>query len=139
MSSGVSRRQAREIAFQFIYGNFTATSTAQAVIHDDFKRFCHSFELGADEFAWELVSGVGSHIPSLDEALSKNSTNWRLERMPKVDLSILRLALFEILHRQDIPKTVAINEAVELAKKFGSEDSPGFVNGILDKFEKSEA
>jgi N utilization substance protein B len=64
------------------------------------------------------------------------STNWRLDRMSRVDLTILRLAAQEILFRADIPKSVSINEAVELAKRFGAEDSPAFVNGLLDKIAK---
>jgi N utilization substance protein B len=84
-----------------------------------------------------VALGVFTHTAELDSAIESHSKNWRLERMPRVDLSILRLAAFEILHRTDIPKTVAINEAVELAKRFGTENSGAFINGILDKFEKT--
>ena len=136
----IARRQAREIAFQFLYGNLPdAGKPHKAFTHTDFELFFKNFtpEYGEpDEFAWELVEGAGKNMPTLDEAISKLSTNWRIERMPRVDLTILRLASFEILHRPDVPKTVSINEAVELAKSYGSEDSAAFVNGILDKITK---
>lgn len=132
------RRLAREVAFQYLYGHLPEpTSKAPVLLPSDFDEFCKNFEQKPEEFAWELVEGTGKNLPALDEAITKTSTNWRIERMSKVDLTILRLAAFEILYRPDIPKTVSINEAVELAKRFGAEDSAGFVNGLLDKFNKA--
>ena len=80
-----------------------------------------------------LVRGVCAHRVELDEILSRLSQNWRVERLARVDRNVLRLALFELAHCQaDVPARVAINEAVELAKRFGSEEAPAFVNGLLD-------
>lgn len=135
-TSSNSRRQAREVAFQYLYGHLPEKSVETSFSRPDFEAFCSNFTVTIDEFAWEIVSGTGKNVPTIDEAISRLSTNWRLERMPRVDLTILRLAAFEIIHRGDIPKTVAINEAVELAKRFGAEDSASFVNGILDKLDK---
>jgi N utilization substance protein B len=138
----VPRREARESVFQFLYGTLPfpgGTGNPEGAIapsRRDFDAFCESFVRHSDDFGWELASGAGQNFPAIDETISKLSTNWRLERMPRIDLTILRLSGYEILFRPDIPKTVSINEAVELAKKFGAEDSPSFVNGILDKIEK---
>lgn len=131
---GVTRRQSRETAFQFLYGYLPSTSEAPLLFSQiEFEKFCVNFNLPHDEFSWELAFGTGKEIQALDLKITSLSTNWRLERMPRVDRTILRLSAYEILFRTDIPKTVAINEAVELAKRFGEIDSPGFVNGILDK------
>jgi N utilization substance protein B len=137
MTGGLSRRQAREACFQFLYGHLPAPGAAATdPSESDFRHFCGNFGTAFDEFAWELASGTGQRLPAIDEQITKLSTNWRLERMSRVDLTILRLASFEILYRPDIPKNVSINEAVELAKRFGAEDSPAFVNGVLDKLVK---
>lgn len=85
------------------------------------------------DFAAELVKGVTENRSAIDELLTAKSKNWSLVRMARVDLCILRIAIFELLYRNDIPKNVTINEAIEVAKKFGTEDSPSFVNGILDE------
>jgi N utilization substance protein B len=79
-----------------------------------------------------LVRGVTEHRAAIDERLSQLSRNWRLERIARVERNILRLALFELEHRDDIPARVTLNEAIELAKKFGAADASAFVNGILD-------
>ena len=133
-----TRRQARELAFQFLYGHLPEAGSAVVTFrHTEFDLFCDNFTEKPDEFAWELIEGTGKNIPTLDETIGKLSTNWRLERMPRVDLTIIRLAAYEIMHRTDIPKTVSINEAIELAKRFGAEDSAAFVNGLLDKLPKA--
>lgn len=72
-------------------------------------------------------------LPAIDEKLDEVSSGWKISRMGKVDLTILRLAVYEMLYDEDIPEKVAINEAVELCKKFGGDDSPAFVNGVLGK------
>lgn len=146
----LSRREAREMAFQFLFGHLPEGVASQLPSpvrdkaiefkHTEYELFWRNFsshqQSEPDEFAWELAEGTGKKLPELDATIGKLSTNWRIERMPRVDLIIIRLAAFEILHRSDIPKTVSINEAVELAKKFGSEDSAAFVNGLLDKLVK---
>ena len=90
-------------------------------------------------FARELVTGVCEHRDSIDEQINANSHHWRLDRMARVDRNVLRLAIYELLHRVDTPKKVILNEAIELAKEYGSEESSAFVNGILDKIAQGVA
>jgi transcription antitermination protein NusB len=84
-------------------------------------------------FADPLIQGVIAHRDECDEVIRKHAKNWDLHRMATVDRNILRLAIYEMLHRDDIPPVVSINEAVDIAKKFSTQDSGKFVNGILDK------
>lgn len=88
-------------------------------------------------FAWDLVEGVWTHSAALDEIITKFSRNWRVDRMGRIELTILRLGIFEMLYRADIPPKVAINEALELAKEFGEESARSFINGILDATSKA--
>ena len=88
-------------------------------------------------FAWDLVLGVWQTRSELDKLIESHSNHWKIERIARIELTILRLALYEMLHRPDIPVKVAINEAVELAKQFGDDNSRGFVNGILDAAAKA--
>lgn len=83
-------------------------------------------------FAWELVEGVWKHAADLDRTIARFSQNWRVDRLGKIELTLLRLALFEMLHRPDVPPKVALNEALELATRFGDDKARRFVNGILD-------
>jgi N utilization substance protein B len=92
-----------------------------------------------DEFCRELVTGVESHLPEIDDTIGTVSENWSVSRMPLVDRNILRLATYEVLFEDDVPASVAINEAVELAKVFGGEDSSKFVNGVLGKIAERHA
>ena len=125
------RRRSRELAIKVLFHlEFSNDDPAGA-----FELICNNF--GAPEeikaFSQELVEGVCAHREEVDELLSKASQHWRLERIAKVDRTILRMALYELLYRVDIPPKVAINEAVDLGKKFSSEESGAFINGILDK------
>ena len=84
-------------------------------------------------FADPLIRGTVEHLTELDATIAKHAKNWELHRFAAVDRNILRLAIFEMLYRDDIPPVVSINEAVDIAKKFSTQDSGKFVNGILDK------
>ena len=88
-------------------------------------------------YASSLFQGTVEHQDEIDLLIRSKAEHWRLERMPAVDRNILRLAVYEFLHQQDVPKLVVINEAIELAKRFGAEDSGRFVNGLLDGLLKS--
>ena len=90
-------------------------------------------ELGTRLFADRLIRGVLENRPTLDKSIQEHAENWDLNRMAVVDRNILRLAVYEMLYRDDIPPIVSINEAVDVAKKYSTEDSGKFVNGILDK------
>jgi N utilization substance protein B len=108
--------------------------TADAALAEEvFQSVCENFELpeGARVFAKELVTGVTAEKPGLDAQIARHAQRWRISRMAAVDRNVLRLGAFELLH-SDAPSAVVIDEAVELARRFGGERSPGFVNGILD-------
>jgi N utilization substance protein B len=90
-------------------------------------------EAQADQFALEIVSGVRDHLAEIDQLIETHSTNWRIDRMHRIDRNVLRIGIFELKYRQDIPRKVTINEAVELGKTFGNEASSAFINGLLDR------
>jgi N utilization substance protein B len=90
------------------------------------------------DYSEKLIGGVKEHQIQIDETIQKFSINWKINRMSHVDRNIIRLSIFEMTHLQeDVPKNASINEAIEIAKKFGSEDSSHFINGILDQISKS--
>jgi transcription antitermination protein NusB len=91
------------------------------------------------DYAREIVEGVHGNLPRLDAAISASARDWALDRMPPVDRTILRLATYELLCRDDVPVAVAIDEAVELAKSLSSDDSPAFVNGVLARVKEQRA
>ena len=90
------------------------------------------------EFSDFLIEGTSKNKDSIDSLISKYATNWQIKRMPPIDRNILRLATFELLFDEEIPPKVSINEAIEMAKRYGDKDSGKFVNGVLDKINKSE-
>ncbi len=122
---------------QVLYGLDVAGVRESAKAPWAVDTFHESFELGMDErsisFAHELVAGVLTHLSELDDVIQSASRNWRVERMARVDRNILRLTTYELQHCSSVPVKVAINEAVEAAKRFGAQDAPAFVNGILDR------
>ena len=130
--SHTRRTKARERALQALYQiDVAATDLDEAL-----ARFWPSFEPVEREVragAEELVRGVALHRREIDEVIEQVSTNWRMDRMAKVDRNVLRLAVFELRWRLDVPVKVCINEAIELGKKYGSENSASFVNGVLDR------
>jgi len=136
------RRRARRRAFQVLYGFGFEPPVNDRALKKAVEEAPEDSDLGetpesAGAYVLELVSGVWNGRDELDKLVQENSQNWKVNRIAKVELTILRLALFEILHVEDIPLRVAINEAVELAKEFGDENSPAFVNGILDAVAKA--
>jgi N utilization substance protein B len=92
----------------------------------------------ATPFTRELVEGAGEHRPELDQLIERHASGWSLDRIAPVERNILRVALYELLHRPDVPDEVAIDEAVEAAKELCSADAPGFVNGILGTVQREE-
>jgi N utilization substance protein B len=150
------RREARERAVQFLFQHdlnppealdsaldqFWQTQRAAAIAEEKgAATWGQSVELpppSAEEasvrlFADPLIRGTVEHLTELDATIAKHAKNWELHRFAAVDRNILRLAIFEMLYRDDIPPVVSINEAVDIAKKFSTQDSGKFVNGILDK------
>jgi len=126
-----SRRRGRELAVQTLYAMELNPSDGQSSVQQFSEDPRSDFD--AIDFAEDLVNGVVTNLSVIDRAIEEKSKNWSKARMPKVDLSILRMATYELLLRNDIPKNVTINEAIEVAKKFGTEESPAFINGILDE------
>jgi N utilization substance protein B len=132
---GYSRSRCREWALQFLYqGEFGGPARPEAL-----ELFWHHFQAEGTPPAYllDLVEGVTSHLEELDVFIVRYSEHWRLERMTIVDRNLLRVAVYELLYQPDIPPKVVINEAVEMAKRYGSEASGGFVNGILDQVRMS--
>lgn len=125
------RRKGRESALQMLYQMDLSGVPADAVPRLYWDNLAASVE--GEEFANELVAGVAREDVRIDETIRRVSENWRVERMARVDLSILRLGTYELIAMGDVPRRVTLNEAVELAKRFGHENSASFVNGVLDR------
>jgi N utilization substance protein B len=125
------RREGRELALQALY-SMDINQLDMRTTLQTFRENVRATGL-VRSFAEELVAGVTGKREEIDRLIEEKSKNWAISRMGKVDLNILRLAAYELCYRSDIPKNVTINEAIEVAKKFGTEESPAFVNGILDE------
>jgi N utilization substance protein B len=126
-----TRRKGRELAVQALYQiEITGDTSAGAV-----ELFLSHFEgnAAAKEFARRLVSGVVSQRAEVDRRIAQSTENWKLGRLAKVDLVLLRMATYELIFCPDIPANVSLDEAVEIAKRFGTGDSPAFINGVLDQ------
>jgi len=134
------RTRARELALQFLY-----QVDVQGVEHRaeldaflDVELRGKQGAVDAKVFARELVDGVLAHRDHLDHLLHKAATNWEIQRMAAVDRNALRIGCYELLYADDIPMKVAINEAIELSKRYSTEASGAFVNGILDRIRKDQ-
>lgn len=135
------RRRARECAVQALYqidlmhGAVDVGDGVEQELNLFWSHFTPEEEASPElaSFAEKLVRGVVDEAAAIDESLQRFSQNWRLERMSRVDRNVLRLAVFEMLYADDVPRRVAMNEAIELGKKFGTEESSAFINGILDR------
>jgi N utilization substance protein B len=128
----MNRIQQREQAFFLIFQNqFKANADVDSVsLYNE-----NVEEVG--EYAKELYEGVTKNTDEIDEIISSFSNGWKLNRIPKVNLSILRLAIYEIKYIESVPRSVAINEAVELAKKYSGKEDASFINGILGSYVRS--
>lgn len=133
----MKRRRAREYALQIL---FQLDVTNNEFSNDLFEDFWENIKEDEDikQFSKALVIGTTKNIEKIDEIIKKTTEHWSIERMAIVDRSILRTAVYELLYRSDIPPTVIINEAIEISKKYSTEDSASFINGILDKIQKSK-
>jgi transcription antitermination protein NusB len=117
------RSESRERALTLLYEAEAKTQTGEATLE--------ALPVAADDMATKLVQGVDSHRAEIDALIRKYSRTWTLERMPVIDRSVLRIAIFELLASPDVPTAVVLDEAVELAKSYGTDDSGKFVNGML--------
>lgn len=149
MSKGI-RRRGRELALKIIYSLQDQNATIESILDDFWSNFRFNedalgepLEDGGESipaevrlFAEGLVQGVIEHLETVDEVLEASSTNWALDRMARVDISLLRLAAYELMFRPDVPTSAVINEAIEIGKRYGTKETPAFVNGILDKISR---
>lgn len=130
------RRQGREAALQFLFSHDQNPDVGlQDPEFEQFWNLRHAKPKVRD-FATDLLRGLVPRLAEIDERISDATDHYALDRLATVDRCLLRLAVFEILYRDDIPTPVSINEAVEISKDFGTEESPRFVNGVLDRVSK---
>lgn len=132
------RRDGREAAVQYLYGN---DIQGEIDFSDETLEAFWGLRLAraaAQDFATTIIGGVRDHLSEVDESIRTTLENFAFHRLTPVDRNILRVGAYEVLFAPDIPWQVAINEAVEIAKRYGSEESPGFINGILDTIQKKQ-
>ena len=125
-----ARRKARELALQMLYQHDLSGNAADAIIgtFEDLQKS----KANTREFAVRIFRGTIENLAQIDQMIVAQADNWRLERMAVVDRNIIRISVYEFLHESDTPKLVIIDEAIEIAKKFGTQKSSQFINGILD-------
>jgi N utilization substance protein B len=130
-----TRRKARELAVQILY----QADLAKGDLDEAIRLFWEHFPVESEvrEFCQQLVLGTLDRLPPIDELLGEASEHWSLGRMSVVDRNILRLATHELLDRPDIPPSVSINEAIEIAKKYSTPDAAVFINGVLDRVKRT--
>ena len=131
-----TRRKSRELALQALYQGELAGQEKRL----DFEEFCAHFQVNKKSipYAKKLLVGIQEKGDQLNQLISRYAENWRLERMSVIDRNILRLAVYEMYFLDDVPTSVAINEAVEIAKRYSTDDSGPFINGILDTMSREE-
>ena len=134
------RREGREAAVQFLFQDDLNKTEAGGLPRalEEFWTLRESAPR-TRQFAGELINGVLEHREAIDERIKRVTANYELHRIAPVDRNILRVAIYEMLYTGDVPPVVCINEAIEIAKRFGSEDSGRFVNGILDRLKEEAA
>jgi N utilization substance protein B len=126
------RRAGRVAALQYL---FAWSINPPANLANDLQAFFETQENPRETYSYgeEIIHGVIEHIADLDARIKGLAHNWEFERIAKIDLAILRLAMFEMLYRKDVPPVVSINEAIDLSKQFSNADAKRFINGILDR------
>jgi len=125
-----ARRKARELALQMLFQHDMSGNTPEMII-TTFEELQKS-KPNTREFATKIFTGTVENIASIDDMIQAQAENWRLSRMAAVDRNIIRMSVYEFLHEDDTPKLVIIDEAIEIAKKYGTQKSSQFINGILD-------
>jgi N utilization substance protein B len=125
-----ARRKARELALQMLFQHDMSGNGPEQII-DTFEELQKS-KPNTREFATKIFKGTVANIAAIDDMIQNQAENWRLSRMAAVDRNIIRMSVYEFLHEDDTPKLVVIDEAIEIAKKYGTQKSSQFINGILD-------
>ena len=131
------RRKARQFAVQFLYGLDLNREEREESLRSFWN--ANRTSPAIREFAAELINGTLDHLDTIDQKIEEHSRNWKMGRIALVDKNILRIAVYELIFREDIPAAVSIDEAVEIARYFGTPDSGRFVNGILDNIQKESS
>ena len=126
----MNRRQAREQAFRFVFESEFRNDNAEDII--EMAKLYREEDI--DDFSREVLIGIKENENVIEEYIEKNVTGWKKERLSIVAMSILKIAIYEIMYIDNIPVNVSINEAVELAKKYGEKEEPGYINGVLGAF-----
>lgn len=130
------RRKARVLAFQTLYSWDINNESVDELLTFSWKK--EDINEDVASFARLLIAGTIENLDAIDDVIKKNIRNWDFDRLAKVDLAILRLSVFEILYQEDVPAGVSINEAIEIAKGFGADESYKFINGVLDNIKRTE-
>ena len=148
-----ARRLGRELALKVLYSLYDHDMEIEFILKDFWDNFrfrddvlgepledvSKSVPAHIKAFAEILIKGVVENLAEIDGVVEQYSTNWALDRMARVDLSLLRMATYELLYQPEIPANVVINEAIEIGKRYGTNDTPPFINGILDKISRQQA
>ncbi len=129
-----NRRKSREAALQILYKIDLSKMEAREAMRIFWQQ--HPAGDDVEDFANQIVDGVIRNRPEIDKLIEDHATHWKLSRMACVDRNILRMAVYELMYCHDIPNSVTLNEAIEVAKKFGTEESGAFINGVLDHISK---
>lgn len=131
------RRKAREEALKILFEYDSTGDDIDEIIHCFWENLSTTRDRKVREYTKVLVKGVVENLSEIDKSIEKVAKNWNLHRMFRVDKNILRIAIFELLFKKDTPVPVVIDEAVEIAKTYGTDNSPRFINGILDSINKN--
>lgn len=130
-----TRRKARILALHTLYqSELTATPATEK-----FSLLCENFEVSKKSipYAQHLIDGIAQHWEEINQLIQDNASNWRLDRMSVIDRNIMRIATFEMCYQDDVPPSVAIDEAIEVAKQYSTDEAAPFINGVLDSVNKS--
>lgn len=134
----MSRKRSREVAMELLFENSIKKEKPEEIIENFLENTEYDIENLDMTYIRDILSGIESNISQIDETIEKYLVKWKLSRISKVNLSILRLATYEILFDDEIPFRVSINEALDLTRRYSDESSVAFVNGVLDKISKNK-
>ncbi|MDV3429088.1 MAG: transcription antitermination factor NusB [Bacillota bacterium] len=134
----MNRRYSREHGMKLLFGLDFSDGSPEEMLENYIENNQIDMEKIDMEYLKDIINGVTENKGEIDKAIEKNLSNWKIERISKVDLAILRLCVYEILYKNDIPNKVSVNEAINLSKKYSGAKSPSFINGVLGKFFEKE-
>lgn len=133
----MNRKKSREVAMEILFQRSINKENVEETIREFREHTEHDLKDLDFNYISRIITGVEENLETIDNTIEKFLLNWKMSRLSKVDLSILRLATYEIIFEEDIPEKVSINEALELTKKYSEEGSVSFINGVLDRILKN--